>query len=159
VEGNGIRIGDYRAEDAASFRSLNEDWIRKYFTMEAPDYAALGSPEEHILRPGGRIFMAFEGEKAIGCCALIRLRPGVFELAKMTVAEDYRGRGIGRKILEHTIEQARALGAGSLVLASNQNLKDAVHLYEAMGFRHLSPDAIPPSPYGRTDVFMELGLR
>jgi ribosomal protein S18 acetylase RimI-like enzyme len=34
----------------------------------------------------------------------------------------------------------------------------AIRLYESLGFRHLSPDRIVPSPYSRSDVQMELYL-
>lgn len=151
-----IEIRPFQSTDALAFRLLNEAWIGKYFSLEEEDHAVLGNPIERILNPGGHIFMAVDGSKCVGCCALIPHRPGVFELAKMAVAEEYRGRGIGRKILEHTIVQARNLGAKSLFLGSNTNLKDAIHLYESAGFRHLPPECVPPSPYTRANVFMEL---
>ncbi len=151
-----IGIRPFESTDAAAFRLLNEAWIGKYFSIEDEDRLVLGNPVERILNPGGHIFMAVDANRCVGCCALIAVCPGVFELAKMAVAEEYRGRGIGRKILEHTIAQARSLGAKSLFLGSNTNLKDAIHLYESAGFRHLPPERVPPSPYTRANVFMEL---
>ena len=91
----------------------------------------------------------------MGCCALIPVRPGVLELAKMAVAEESRGLGIGRKVLEATVAKAREMGATLLVLGTNKKLENAVHLYESVGFRHLPPE---PSPYARADVFMEMVL-
>ena len=67
-------------------------------------------------------------------------------------------RGLGRRLLQHAIAQARGLGAKSLFLGSNTRLKDAVHLYESVGFRHVKPESIPPMPYSRADVFMEMPL-
>lgn len=154
-----MEIRDYAPADAQAFRDLNVDWIRKYFALEAPDYDLLDRPDESIIRPGGRIFMAFEGERAIGCCALIPAGTGVFELAKMTVSEEFRGRGIGRRILEHAIDQARRSGAIRIVLETNHKLEDAIHLYEASGFRRIAAGGVAASPYGRVDVHMELDLR
>jgi putative acetyltransferase len=94
----------------------------------------------------------------VGCCALIFLRPGVYEVAKMTVTESYRGRGLGRRLLEYTIAQASALGAASLYLETNDSLLNAIHLYEALGFRHLPPERVTPSSYARANVFMDLAL-
>jgi GNAT superfamily N-acetyltransferase len=74
----------------------------------------------------------------------------------MTVTEGHRGRGLGRKLLEHTVELARELGAASLYLETNSSLVDAIHLYHEVGFRHLPPERVTPSPYARADVFMEL---
>jgi N-acetylglutamate synthase-like GNAT family acetyltransferase len=117
----------------------------------------LGDPQKHIVERGGHIFMVVDDDVAIGCCALIAEAPGVFELGKMTVNPAYRGRGLGRQLLAHTIEQAKALGAHTIVLASNSKLVDAVHLYEALGFRHLDGEK-PHSPYARANVFMQLTL-
>ncbi|MDQ2774845.1 MAG: GNAT family N-acetyltransferase [Acidobacteriota bacterium] len=153
-----IHIRPFQPEDAIAFRDLNEDWIKKYFRLEDEDRLVLGDPNRHILAPGGHIFMALSNDQPIGCCALIPMKPGVFELGKMAVAEEYRGRGVGRKILEYAIAQAKALGAESLFLGTNTRLADAIHLYESVGFRHLSPESVPPSPYARANVFMELPL-
>ncbi|HEX3571546.1 MAG TPA: GNAT family N-acetyltransferase, partial [Acidobacteriaceae bacterium] len=102
--------------------------------------------------------MAVAGEERVGCCALIFIKPGVFEVAKMAVSERYGGHGIGRKLLEYTIAHAKSLGAHTLELASNTKLANAVHLYESVGFRHLPPERVEPSPYARANVFMELHL-
>jgi putative acetyltransferase len=148
----------FQPGDAEAFRELNEAWIARYFLLEEQDRIQLGDPEGYILRSGGQIVMALAGEERIGCCALIFVKRGVFEVAKMAVSEHYRGHGIGRKLLEYTIAQATALGAHTLELASNTKLANAVHLYESVGFRHLPPERVEPSPYARANVFMELHL-
>jgi putative acetyltransferase len=150
-----IQLRAFQPSDAEAFRKLNEAWIEKYFRLEQPDHEVLGDPMSHIVQPGGHIVMACVEDKAIGCCALIPVREGVFEVAKMAVDEEYQGRGIGRKLLVYIIEQARALGATLLTLGSNDKLANAVHLYESLGFKHLPPE---PSPYVRANVFMELPL-
>src|SRR5262245_32996501 len=107
-----ISIRPFQAQDERAFRALNEEWIAKYFRIEEQDRLVLGDPELHIIEPGGQIFMAFDGDQPIGCCALIRREdPHSFELAKMSVAPAYRGQGVGRRILEYAIAQAKAIGA------------------------------------------------
>src|ERR1700757_474309 len=100
----------FQAGDESAFRTLNEEWIAANFGLEEKDRVTLGDPAAQILRPGGAIFMAISGDRPIGCCALVFLEPGVYEVAKMAVERSYRGFGVGRKILEYTIAQARALG-------------------------------------------------
>jgi putative acetyltransferase len=151
-----VEIRTFQPEDAVAFRELNEAWIKKYFGMEEQDYVVLGDPERYVIRAGGYIFMAFLDGVAVGCCALLLEHDGVYEVAKMAVTEEIRGRGIGRKVLAHTIDQARAMGATMLTLVTNSNLANAIHLYEALGFRHVAGPAV--SPYARGDVFMELPL-
>ncbi len=145
-------------EDTTAFRTLNEEWITRYFTLEKMDRETLGDPENKILRKGGHIFMAYLGHQAVGCVALIPLGQGVYELSKMAVSPELRGLGIGRRLLQHTITQAKLIGAKSLFLGSNAKLENAVHLYESVGFRHVAPENIPPMPYTRANVFMEMPL-
>ena len=145
-------------DDATAFRTLNEEWITAYFTLEARDRETLGDPENTILRKGGHIYMAWAGDEAVGCVALIPEGEGCYELSKMAVSPRVRGLGIGRRLLEYTLEQARSLGAISLSLGSSTRLANAVHLYESVGFRHVPPESRVPSPYQRADVFMEMRL-
>jgi len=144
--------------DSSAFRSLNEEWITRYFVLEPKDRETLGDPENTILRKGGRIFIAYVQGKALGCVALIPMENGVYELSKMAVSPESRGLGIGRKVLEYAIAQARELGAKSLFLGSNSVLKSAVHLYESIGFRHVPQEKLPDMHYSRANVFMETPL-
>ena len=144
--------------DVQAFRMLNEEWITRYFALEAKDRATLGDPQTKILDKGGRIFMVRQAGETVGCVALIAEGDGVYELSKMAVAPGMRGLGIGRRLLEYTIAQAKALGARALYLGSSRKLPNAVHLYESVGFVHVAPDKLPPAEYTRADVFMELQL-
>jgi putative acetyltransferase len=145
-------------DDATAFRTLNEEWITRHFTLEAKDRETLNDPVHSILLKGGHIFMAYAAAEAVGCVALIPMQDGIYELSKMAVSPHLRGRGIGRRLLQHAIAQARGLGAKSLFLGSNTRLKNAVHLYESVGFRHVKPESLPPMSYSRADVFMEMPL-
>jgi putative acetyltransferase len=154
-----IEIRPLRAgEDATAFRTLNEEWISRFFTLEAKDREILGDPEGKILKHGGHILMAWLGDQAIGCVALIPMGGGVYELSKMAVSPGMRGLGIGRKVLLEAIKLARQIGAKSLFLGSNSKLQNAVHLYESVGFRHVPAESIPDMPYVRANVFMDLPL-
>ena len=143
-------------EDTTAFRTLNEEWITRYFTLEKADRETLGDPENRILKQGGSIFMAYLEDQAVGCVALMLIGDDVYEVSKMAVSPQLRGLGIGRKLLQHAVLQAKRLGARSLFLASNSRLENAVHLYESIGFRHVSPEALPPTAYSRANVFMEM---
>jgi GNAT superfamily N-acetyltransferase len=145
-------------EDATAFRTLNEEWIVRHFALEPKDRETLGDPENTILRKGGSIFMLYaEGEPA-GCVALIPMSAGTYELSKMAISPHLRGHGLGRRLLQHAIDQARLMGIRALFLGSSTKLQAAVHLYESLGFRHVDPETLPPMPYTRADVFMELVL-
>nr|WP_040746858.1 GNAT family N-acetyltransferase [Nocardia transvalensis] len=144
--------------DARAFKELNEDWILELFSLEPADSVTLDDPEGAIVAKGGTVLIAREGETVVGCVALVREGEGVYELSKMAVARDLRGRGLGRLILNAAVDHARKLGATTLFLGSSTKLTDAVHLYESVGFVHVPSDRIGPMPYDRADVFMRYDL-
>jgi GNAT superfamily N-acetyltransferase len=153
-----IRIRGFAAGDEVAFFALNEEWIVRYFRMEDKDRKTLGDPVGQILSRGGEILIAESGGAPIGCCALIPMDSGSYELAKMAVSESYQGRGVGRMLIEAVIAAARGRDARRLFLETNSKLAPAIHLYERMGFVHLPKGATPPSEYDRSDVCMELLL-
>lgn len=149
----------FQPGDEAAFQRLNEEWIGRFFVLEPKDIASFADPRHTILDGGGHIFFAIDpAGEAVGCCALLSKSQGVFEVAKMAVTANAQGTGIGRKLLAYTIDQARAAGAIRLYLETNHILTPAIRLYESLGFRHLPPERITPSPYARADVYMELDL-
>lgn len=153
-----VQFRPFEPGDETVFRELNEAWIARYFVVEEKDREVLNDPVTHILNAGGALLMAVQDGVTIGTCALLAMDEGSFEVAKMTVAEQYRGLGIGKRLLARAIEYARELGAKRLYLETNSQLQNAIHVYESLGFRHLPPDRVHPSPYARANVYMELVL-
>src|SRR5438046_8408839 len=90
-------IREFMPGDEFAFRQLNEEWIVRYYGLEPKDEYTLADPRKTILDRGGRIFLAIRDGRAIGCCALIAMGPGEFELAKMAVTESFQGAGVGRR--------------------------------------------------------------
>ncbi|MEU4343061.1 GNAT family N-acetyltransferase [Nocardia sp. NPDC023852] len=144
--------------DAQAFKKLNEDWIVELFSLEPADSAKLDDPEREIVAKGGQVLIARDGADIVGCVALMPEGDSVFELTKMAVARDRRGRGLGRLILRAAIDYARRRGVKALFLGSSTKLPNAVHLYESIGFVHVPSDQIGPMPYQRADVFMRYEL-
>ena len=147
-----------KRQDAEAFRTLNEEWITQHFALEARDREILEDPENKILNKGGHIFMVYVAGDPVGCVALIPMNDGICELSKMAISPQLRGQGIGRKLLDYSIAQARMMGIKSLFLGSSTKLSTAVHLYESVGFRHVPPEDLPPMPYSRANVFMSIQL-
>ena len=81
-----------------------------------------------------------------------------YEVAKMAVAPEAQGRGAGRRLMTAAITWTREQRARRLYLESNRVLAPALRLYESVGFHHLPPEKVTPSPYARADVFMEMLL-
>ena len=151
-------IREFRPGDEEAFRRLNEEWIVRYFVIEPKDREALADPRKSILDKGGRILLAECAGETVGCCALVKIGPAEFELAKMAVTQAFQGSGIGRRLLAEAIALARSLGTTRLFLETNKRMAAALRLYESMGFRHIPEERVTPSPYARSDVQMELDL-
>lgn len=151
-----VSIVDYHPKFQADFARLNYEWIKQYFEVEETDRQSLENPEEKILKSGGYIFMAQIDNNIIGTCALIKADDGVYELAKMAVAESARGKGIGWLLGKAAVEKAKELGAHNVFLESNTVLKPAINLYQKLGFKKV---VRAPSPYQRCNIQMELNMR
>jgi putative acetyltransferase len=146
----------FQPGDETAFRELNEKWVRQYFEMEAKDHEVLNDPLRYVIQPGGEVIMAIGDGAAVGCCALIKMEGGIFEVAKMTTDENFRGHGIGEGLLRAVIRFARQMGATGLYLETNSKLANAIRLYERTGFTHVPPERVHASPYARSNVSMEL---
>ncbi len=153
-----IRMREFEPGDEAAFRRLNEEWISRYFKVEPTDESEFAQPREKYLDRGGRIFFTLRDDEIIGCCALLPMGPGEFEVSKMAITASAQGLGAGRFQLQGVVDAARALGAKRLYLETNHALGPAIHLYEAVGFTHVPPERLTPSPYARADVFLEMWL-
>lgn len=78
-----------------------------------------------------------------------------FELAKMAVDEAYQGLKVGHALMEAAIENAKSLGAKTLVLYSNTKLQTAIHLYQKFGFVEVP---LEHSEYNRSNIKMKKEL-
>ena len=150
-----VVIVPFAPRHTAAWTALNEAWIARLFVIEPKDRLVLDDPVGQILDPGGHILMAEIDGRPVGCCALIAMADGGYELAKMAVDETVRGRGIGKRMMTAAVALARDLNAPRLYIETNSSLKNAIGLYEAHGFRHM---AAQPTAYARCDVWMELTL-
>src|ERR1043166_5601499 len=151
-----VEVARFRPELATHFESLNREWIEEYFEIEEADLAVFADPFKEIVEPGGQIFFVIADGKVVGTCAVVRLNDQVFELAKMAVSSEARGRGYGDLLIKSVISFAKQAGAARLILVSNTRLKPAIALYEKHGFKFVPiTDA---EDYKRVDIQMELKL-
>ena len=150
-----IQIVDYKPEYQAAFKKLNEEWITQYFKMEDTDYKSLDHPDDYILKKGGHILIALYENEAVGACALIKMDDHMYELAKMAVSPNAKGKGIGFLLGRACIAKAKSLGANKVYLESNTILKPAINLYHKLGFKKVTG---VPSPYERCNIQMMLEI-
>lgn len=151
-----LEIVPFRSEHGAAFYALNRAWLDEHRLYESPDEAQLANPQREILDVGGAILIALQDGEVVGTAAVIPHGPAEMELAKLTVAREARGAGLGRRLTDACVAEARARGARRLVLVSSSQLGSALRLYESLGFVHRPLPA--DLPYESADVYMELDL-
>lgn len=148
-----VTIVSFNAKYAEDYKRLNLDWIKKYFVVEEHDEEQLNDPETYIISKGGYILFAKFEDKIVGTCALIKTSKDEYELAKMAVDENMRGKQIGKLIGQAILDKAKDLGAIRVWLESNRILTTALNLYQRLGFVEIPMSA---TPYARADIKMEI---
>ncbi len=148
-----ITIVSYKEEYKEHIKSLNYEWLEKYFSVEPNDVIQLSNPKEEILDKGGKIFFALNNDEVVGTVSLLKVSDEEYELGKMAVTEKYKSAGIGKMLMTHCIEEAKKLKAKKLSLFSNTKLEAAIHVYRKYGFVEVP---LPPEiHYVRSDIMME----
>lgn len=154
-----VTVRDFCPSDANAFRDLNLAWVEEYFTVQAEDRAQLERPQTHVLDKGGVILIAELEDAVVGTAGLMPGHDdGVVELIKMSARSDLQGQGIGRALMDASIDRARAMGAKKLWLETNTVLAAALALYRKSGFRELTGDDLTETPYDRCNCQMVLDL-
>ncbi len=149
-----VEILEFRPELKDCFRTLNLEWIERYYSVEPADREILWNPERAVLASGGQIFFARLDGEVVGTCAMLKVGDRRFELTKMGVTRAYQGRQIGKRLLLAALDWARASGASSVVLITNSSLVPAITLYRKLGFE-VTHSGMHPK-YERADLIMEL---
>lgn len=90
----------------------------------------------HVLRDdAGRI---------IGTVAVMRMSDERCELRKMYLHSAHRGKGLGRKLMDHGLKLSRELGFSEIYLETADVLESAVAMYRAYGFEPYNPPHMAP---------------
>ena len=149
-----IAIIEFNKKYSEQFFMLNKSWIEESWHLEDSDKKDLLNPDK-IVHNGGQVFFALEGHKAIGTVAMIKSSDDRFELAKMTVQDDCRGKGIANMLMDECLKFAKQNNSREIFLISNDSLKIARNLYDKYGFKEVDLDS---KKYDRGNVKMRLPL-
>lgn len=141
----GIQVRQAGPADADAIARLLHDFNREY-DEPTPPVETLASTLRRLLSEE-EIASLLAGEGPDGL-ALLRFRPAIWSpgleahLQELYVVPPLRGQGIGRSLLQASIDLARECGADSIDLNTGETDTAARGLYESMGFtnREGSPD-------------------
>ena len=112
--------------------------------------------ESFYFEQGGTFFV-LEGEDGsiIGAYGLCPIDEQTCELRKMYLHKAYRGKGLGKFLLEDALSKAGKLGFGKVTLETASVLKEAISLYKSYGFVEYNPQHLS----SRCDQAYRLELR
>ena len=109
-----------------------------------------------FLPPNGECFLALQDGRPVGTVMLKPLGESDGELNRMYVRESARGLGLGRKLGEALVQEARGLGYRALRLDALHRHVEALPLYESLGFERYDD----PQAFGGDDErFVRMRLR
>ncbi len=148
-------IIDYEDKYIGDFQRLNLEWLEKFNLVESHDLEILHYPRENVIDRGGFIFLLLKDDNVIGTAGIFKINDQEYELIKMTVAPEHRGKKFGDMLLAKCIDKAKEVKASKMILFSNSNLQTAIRLYEKFGFKHVE---VIDAPFKTADVKMELLL-
>jgi len=107
--------------------------------------------------PQGRLLLVSEHNRLAGCVALRPLANGACEMKRLYVRPEFRGLGLGRRVVDDLVNAAKEIGYHSMKLDTlPDRMGQALRMYEAMGFKEIPPYYANPVAGAR---FMELDLR
>jgi GNAT superfamily N-acetyltransferase len=127
-----VKILFYQGDIRMEIRKLNAD---EHPPMEL---LLLADPsqklvEEYIKR--GQCFVAELDDSIIGVYVLLRTRPETVELVNIAVDENHQGKGIGKQLVNHAIQNAKLLGFKTIEIGTGNSGVGQLALYQKCGFR------------------------
>ena len=144
--------------DFAAARALFEEYATQLgidlyfqgFAAELLDLPAMYGP------PTGRLLLARQDQRFVGCVGVRALGDGDCEMKRLYARARARGRGLGRALAVEAIVAARELGDSRMLLDTLGSMSAARALYASLGFRETAP--YYANPIAGTK-YLELNLR
>jgi putative acetyltransferase len=106
--------------------------------------------------PNGLFLLAWHEDELAGGVGLRMLDPAVCEMKRLYVYDQFKNKGIGRRLCIALIQKARNLGYEKMRLDTLDRMKAAIGLYDSLGFKEIEPYRFNPDP---TTKYLELSLQ
>ncbi|MBO9618236.1 MAG: GNAT family N-acetyltransferase [Niabella sp.] len=123
-----LKIIDHGSKEYRQMVDLRNEILRKPLGLVLTE-EDLNADKNNVL------IGAFEDEKMLGCCMLVKQSAQIVLLRQMAVLNDLQGKGIGRALMLFAENIARDMGYREI---SMQARKNALGFYEKMGYQEAS---------------------
>jgi DNA-binding MarR family transcriptional regulator/GNAT superfamily N-acetyltransferase len=99
------------------------------------DPAGQDARDAESLRPPGGVFVvALSDGQPVACGGVQALAAGAGEMKRMWVDDEWRGAGLGSRLLRHLEHRAGELGHRTIRLDTNEALTEAITMYQRAGY-------------------------
>jgi GNAT superfamily N-acetyltransferase len=120
--------------------SLARDAVGRYFAEIGRRFGFDPSDEPDkdarlLVPPAGAFIVVVSGGIPVACGGLYTIATGIGELKRMWVHDDWRGAGLGSRLLRHLEGISRDFGHHALRLDTNGALTEAITMYQRAGYR------------------------
>ncbi|NIR28770.1 MAG: ribosomal protein S18-alanine N-acetyltransferase [Gammaproteobacteria bacterium] len=124
------------AAGAPALRAMREEDLPRVLRIERETYTLPWSALFFLraLRSGWSCWVLERDEEIVGY-GVARMRGDWAHIMNLCIAQRFRGRGLGARMLAHLLAQARAASAARAWLEVRPTNTVAIRLYERMGFR------------------------
>jgi GNAT superfamily N-acetyltransferase len=118
-----------------------EEFNVKYDIKNFAAVAVNNSLEElyKFFPPSGCLLLCKDNDKVVGTACMRMIGEKIGEIKRMYVRPLFRGKGIGRALLEKLINKAQGFGYLKIRLDTGPFMKEAQRLYHSFGFRNIKP--------------------
>lgn len=140
-----------QVESLRDIAAVRELWREYWESFGLPaDFQGFGGELEGLPgvygAEGGALLLATCQKEPAGTIAVRRLAPTSGEVKRLYLRPPFRGQGLGRRLLEAVMDQARTLGYESLYADTLPAMTDALSLYERVGFERVEAYSQAPTP-------------
>ena len=124
--------------DSPDARALIDE-LEAYLIPLSPAESRHGYSVEKLIAQAVDFFLIREDGAPAGCGGVQLYGADYGEIKRMYVRPAFRGRGLGKLMLDHLADHVRSRGIGRLRLETGIAQTDAIALYERAGFRRIPP--------------------
>jgi GNAT superfamily N-acetyltransferase len=104
-----------------------------------PQQSRHGYSVEKLIQQKVAFFVAYLEEQAAGCGGVQLFGSEYAEIKRMYVRPEFRGRGVGKRLLAHLEAYALERGIPLLRLETGVFQTEAIGLYQSFGFQRIPP--------------------
>jgi ribosomal protein S18 acetylase RimI-like enzyme len=113
-------------------------WLNEDLTYQNIDDELINFPRKYE-EPDGIFIISKDNDNVVGCVGLRRLDENICEMKRLFVNDKYKGKGIGKKLVEIIIEEAKYKNYKKMRLDTLKTMESALKIYYKNNFYEIEP--------------------